>query len=60
MSIVKDFYIENTRVVICDDYCRDKTPEDVNRILGRIAARALPVLQAAAGNTEVLCEKQTC
>jgi hypothetical protein len=47
MSIVKDFYIENTHVVIRDDYCFDKTPEDADRILGRIAARALPVLQAA-------------
>ena len=44
-NVVEDFYIGNTHVMICDDYCRDKTPEQVQEILDRIAARALPVLQ---------------
>ena len=34
--------IGNTNVKIADDYCRDKTPEDVNAILKRIGANALP------------------
>lgn len=48
--VVRDYYIGNTHVRICDDYCRDKTPEDVQEILDRIAARALPALQAAPEN----------
>ena len=39
-SVVKDFKIDNTRIKICDDYCRDKTPEAVQDILNRIAERA--------------------
>ena len=46
--VVEEFYIGNTKVRICDDYCRDKTPEDVERILRRIAANALRAFQAAA------------
>ena len=38
-NVVKDFKIGNTRIKICDDYCRDKTPEDVQAILDRIASR---------------------
>ncbi|MCI8865607.1 MAG: hypothetical protein HFG60_10050 [Lachnospiraceae bacterium] len=30
-----------------DDYCRDKTPEEVQAILDRIAAIAFPALKAA-------------
>lgn len=30
-----------------DDYCRDKTPEEVKTILNRIAAIAYPALKAA-------------
>ena len=33
LHIVRDFMIGNTRIKIADNYCRDKTPEDVQRIL---------------------------
>ena len=39
-NVVKDFKIGRTRIKICDDYCRDKTPEAVQAILDRIALRA--------------------
>lgn len=29
-EFVEEFKIGNTNVKIADDYCRDKTPEDVN------------------------------
>lgn len=35
--VVKDFYIGNTHIKICDDSCRDKTPEQVQEILDRIS-----------------------
>lgn len=35
------------RIKICDDYCRDKTPEDVQRILDNIARITYPVLRKA-------------
>jgi hypothetical protein len=40
-NVVEDFYIGNTRIRICDDSCRNKTPEDVNTIMKHIAKRAL-------------------
>lgn len=45
--IVQDFYIGNTHIKICDDYCKDKTPEQVQEILKRIAQQALPGIQRA-------------
>lgn len=36
-NVVKDFYVGNTHIRICDDYCRDKTPEQVKQILANIA-----------------------
>lgn len=45
--IAKDFLIGNTRVKIATDYCENKTPEDVQEILGRIARAAKPMLVAA-------------
>ena len=45
-NVVKEFYIGKTKVKICDDYCRDKTPEDVEKILNRIAERALRAFQS--------------
>ncbi len=45
--IAKDFMIGNTRVKIATDYCENVTPEEVERILARIARRALPALIAA-------------
>ena len=38
-NVVKDFLIGNTRIKICDDYCRDTTSEAVQAILTRIADR---------------------
>ena len=38
-SLAKEFKIGNTLIRIFDDYCRDKTPEDVQAILDRIAHR---------------------
>lgn len=38
--VVEEFMIGNTKVKICDDYCREKTPEEVDAILKRIAKRA--------------------
>lgn len=35
--IVNDYYIGHTHVIICDDYCRNQTTEDVDIILKRIA-----------------------
>ena len=48
--VVEEFTIGNTRIKICDDYCRDKTPEDVKAILKRIAQIAQPALSAAYYN----------
>lgn len=42
--IVKEWYDGNTHCIICDDYCRDKTPEQVQEILDRCAAIAYPSL----------------
>lgn len=42
--IVKEWYDGNTHCIICDDYCRDKTPEDVEAILDRIATLVYPDL----------------
>ena len=39
-NVVKDFNLGATRIKICDDYCRDKTPEAVQVTLERIAQRA--------------------
>ena len=35
-NVVQDYMRGNTRIRICDDYYRDKTPEDVEEILKRI------------------------
>lgn len=52
--VVKDFYIGNTHVRICDDYCRDKTPEEVQAILDRIAKITYgPLVQAMIERGEV-------
>lgn len=46
--IVRDFMIGDTRIKIADNYCRDKTPEDVERILREIAQAAQEAITAAA------------
>lgn len=45
--IAKDFMIGNTRIKIATDYCEDKTPEDVQKILDRIAQKVKPGLVAS-------------
>lgn len=47
-NVVKKFSIGNTRVKICDDYCRDRTSADIEQILERIARRALEQFAATA------------
>lgn len=44
--IVKVIKEEHTTYVFHDDYCKDTTPEEVQAILKRIAAIALPNLRA--------------
>lgn len=39
-NIAKDFKIGNTRVRISTDFCEAKTPEEVQKILERIAKTA--------------------
>ena len=51
-NIVMDFTVGNTRIKIADDYCRDKTPEDVKQILREIARTALEHFRAAAEANE--------
>lgn len=46
-NIVKDFTVGNTRIKIADDCCRDKTPEDVRKILKEIARAAQLAITAA-------------
>ncbi len=47
-NIVRDFTVGNTRIKIADDCCRDKTPEDVQKILKEIAQMAQAAITAAA------------
>jgi len=46
-NIVDSLQIGNTRVRICDDYCRARTPDEIRCILDRIARRAFEALSAA-------------
>lgn len=46
--IVRDFTVGNTRIKIADDCCRDKTPEDVRKILKEISQAAQAAITAAA------------
>ena len=45
-NIAEDYMLGNTRVRIATDYCKDKTPEEVQEILDRIAQKAQPILVA--------------
>jgi len=47
-NIVKEFMMGPTKVKICDDYCRDKTPEEVQQILGDIAKAASVAIKNAS------------
>ncbi|MCL1831457.1 MAG: hypothetical protein FWG45_00930 [Oscillospiraceae bacterium] len=44
MKDSKELHIENTRIKIYDDYCRDKTEEDIEKSLKTIAVNALEAL----------------
>ncbi len=48
--VVRDFMLGNTHVQICDDYCKDRTPDEVQAILDRIASNAMLAF-AAVGPT---------
>lgn len=51
--VVRDFYLGNTRVMICDDYCQNQTPEEVEAILAELSAKMYPHLVA-----QMLAEQQ--
>ena len=44
-NVVKVIKSGEATLIFHDDYCRDKTPEEVKEILDRIAAIALPGLK---------------
>ena len=46
--VVRELHFDGCTAYICDDYCRDKTPEDVERILRRIDEITYEPLQVAA------------
>jgi len=50
--VVKDFYVGHTHIKICDDSCRNKTPEQVQEILERIARITYGAMVAAAEEKE--------
>lgn len=45
-NVVQEYKSGNTRIMICDDYCRNTTPAEVDAILTRIARRAQAQLSA--------------
>lgn len=47
-NVVKDFYVGHTRIKICDDCCRDTTPDQVEEIMTRIARIAISSMRRAA------------
>lgn len=47
-NVVEDFTIGNTRIKICDDFCRTRTSGEVKEILDRVARRTVGSLTAAA------------
>ncbi len=51
-NVVKEFNIRNTRIKICDDYCKDKSQEEIDAILDRIAKLAIGPLTFAANNSD--------
>lgn len=46
-NVVQEYKIGNTTIKICDDAYRDKTPEDIKKILDRINATAWKCVRAA-------------
>lgn len=47
-NVVEDFTIGNTRIKICDDFCRTRASGEVKEILNRVARRTVGSLAAAA------------
>lgn len=47
-NIVREFKVGNTRIKIADNYCRDKTREEVVEALAEIARTAQAYLSADA------------
>lgn len=58
-NISKDFKIGNTRVKIATNFCSTKTPEDVQKILERIAKDAMQSFIASKTKTEQKEQKIT-
>jgi hypothetical protein len=56
--VVEEYRVGNARVLISDDYCRNRTKEEVDAILAGVAARAYADLismeksPAGAGSSE--------
>ena len=46
-NIVQEFKLGNASIKFADNYCRDKTQEDIDAILERIAKIALKHYRAA-------------
>ena len=42
------YTVGHTRIKVADDYCREKTPEEVQAILTRIGEQAFDALSRAA------------
>ena len=45
--VVKDYYIGNTHIFICDDCYRDKTPEEINEQEQRISDTCIRLMKHA-------------
>lgn len=52
MAVAQRMQIGNTKIIIMDDYCKDKTKAEVDAILDRIAFRAQAALSAAAAREQ--------
>ena len=50
--VVEDYYIGNTHIIICDNYCRKTTEEENNEIWKRVARKAQRYLTEAARRAE--------
>lgn len=51
-NVVEEMNIGNTRIKICDDYCRDRTKSEVEDILKRIAKNAIGPLTVATAKSK--------
>gem|GEM_PF-1422557 len=55
-NIVEDFKIGNTHIIICDDYCRDKTEEDKQMAIKRMEVIAANAIAAGKYNPKKMEE----